>query len=203
MSALGEVMQLARKGPFRSADATRLGIPRPYLLRWLKQGVLERVGRGVYRLVEVEPTERATLAEVGSRVPRAVVCLLSALQFHDLTTESPAAVWLMIEGHSRTPKVDFVRTEVVRASGESFRHGIMAHAVEGVRLQVTSPAKTVADCFRYRRHVGLAVALDALRDYMRRVHARSGPQYSVRRLEEACEAARVMSVVRPYLEALV
>lgn len=202
MSRTKELMELAGEGPFRASDAGERGIPRTYLQRWVEQGVIERVARGLYRLVEVEPTEKATLAEVGTRVPRGNICLLSALQVHDLTTESPAAVWLMIEGHSRAPRVDFVRTEIVRASGESFRFGVETHRFEGVKVRVTSPAKTVADCFRFRRHVGLEVALEALRDYMKRVHARRGAKYSVRLLEDAARAARVTTVIRPYMEAL-
>jgi predicted transcriptional regulator of viral defense system len=203
MTGMGKLMRVAERGPFRPADAEAVGIPRTYLQRWTQQGVLERVGRGLYRLVASEPSELAPIAEVARRAPRGIVCLLSALELHELTSESPSAVWLMVEGHSRAPRIDFVRTEIVRASGVAFHHGVERRVIEGVPVRVTSPAKTVVDCFRYRRHVGLEVALDALRDYMKATHARRAPQYAVKHLTEAMRASRVTSVMRPYVEALV
>jgi len=200
---MGKLMRVAERGPFRASDATAAGIPRTYLRRWTDQGVLERVGHGLYRLAAGEPSELASIAEVARRAPRATVCLLSALVLHELTSESPSAVWLMIEGHGRAPRIDFVHTEIVRASGEAFHHGVEQRAIEGVPVRLTSPAKTVADCFRYRRHVGLEVALEALRDYMKAAHSRRTPRYALRHLTEAMQASRVTSVMRPYIEALV
>ncbi len=202
MSGMKTLLQVAAKGPFRTADATVAGIPRSYLQRWTERGILERVGRGLYRLVSVEPTELASIAEVARRAPRTNICLLTALSIHDLSSESPSAVWLMIEGHSRAPRIDFVRTEIVRASGLAFHHGIEKRIIEGVPVRVTSPAKSVADCFRYRRHVGLEVALTALRDYMQATHERRAPEYTVGHLLEAMRAARVSTVMRPYVEVL-
>lgn len=204
MTSLAQLIPLAEKGPFRSADAGALGIPRTYLSRWVAQGRLERVGRGLYRLVEVEPTELGTIAEVGRRAPRAIVCLLSALEIHELTTESPSSVWLMVEGKNRAPKLDFVRTEVVRASGAAFHVGMEEREIEGVPVRITSPAKTVADCFRFRSQVGLEVALSSLRDYMRKVHTREDrARYSIQLLSESMRACRVGTVMRPYVEALI
>lgn len=203
MAGTGKLIQVAQRGPFRAADATAAGIPRTYLGRWVQQGVIERVGRGLYRLAASEPSELASVAEVARRAPRATICLLSALSLHELTTELPSAVWLMIEGRGRAPRIDFVRTEVVRASGEAFHYGVERRVIEGVPVRVTRPAKTVADCFRYRRHVGLDVAIEALRDYLKATHDRRGPQYAVWHLTEAMRASRVTSVMRPYVEALV
>ena len=202
MSPLAELMRLAKKGPFRAADAGAVGIPRVYLSRWVEGGLIERVGRGLYRLVSAPASELASIAEVARRAPRANVCLLSALEIHGLTSESPGAVWLMIEGHGRIPRIDFVSTEAVRASGAAFHHGVQERTIEGTRVRITSPAKTVADCFRYRRHAGLEVALESLRDYMRRAHERRGREYSIPVLTEAMVADRVTSVMCPYVEAL-
>lgn len=204
MTGLAHLIPLAQNGPFRSADAEALGIPRTYLSRWVAQGRLERVGRGLYRLVEVEPTELGTIAEVGRRAPRANVCLLSALEIHELTSESPSSVWLMIEGTNRAPQLDFVRTEVVRASGAAFHFGIEERKIEGVRVRITSPAKTVADCFRFRSQVSLEVAIAALRDYLQKVHAgEDGSRYTIPLLSDAMRACRVSTVMRPYVEALI
>lgn len=135
------------------------------------RGILERVDRGIYRLVDGPVTEHHSLAEVAVRVPHATVCLLSALQLHELTTEVPHAVWVMIDRHARMPKLPYPKLEVVRASGRALQHGIETRVIEGVEVRITSPAKTVADCFRYRQHVGLDVAMAALRDYLRGMSA--------------------------------
>lgn len=191
-----ELIALAKAGPFRARDAQALGIPRSYLTRLTERGVLERISRGVYQLADAEVTELHSLAQVALHAPEAVICLLSALQLHELTTQAPSAVWVMIDHKARSPTLDSPRLEVVRASGEALHHGVEQREIEGVPVNVTSPAKTVVDCFRYRRHVGLDVALEALRDYLRRRGS------SVDALVGAARADRVLSVLRPYLEAL-
>lgn len=191
------LIELAEAGPVRARDLEPQGIPRTYLRRLWERGVLERVDRGVYRLADAPITEHHSLAVVATRVPHGTICLLSALSFHELTMELPHSVWLMIERQARTPQLVRPTVEVVRASGRAFDHGVERHRIEGVEVRVTSPAKTVADCFRYRRHVGLEVAIEALRDYLS-VH-RDG----VRELVEAARADRIYAFMRPYLEALV
>lgn len=214
------LLRLARKGPLRALDLKDAGIPRTYLRRLCDRGLLEQVDRGLYHLVDAPVTELHSLAEVGKRVPHAVVCLLSALQVHQITTEVPHAVWVLIDRHARMPKLSYPKIEVVRASGPAREHGVEDRIIEGVRVQITTPAKTVADCFRYRRHIGLDVALEALRDYLatsrgrpprRERRARSegsgdgygDPRvYGIDALVEAAHADRVYTIVRPYLEAL-
>jgi predicted transcriptional regulator of viral defense system len=191
------LLRLARKGPFRARDLDSAAIPRAYLRRLSASGLLEQVDRGLYRLADAPVTELNSLAEVTRRVPHAIVCLLSALQVHELTTEAPHAVWLMIDRHARRPKLTYPKIEIVRASGPAREHGVETRTVEGVRVRLTNPAKTVADCFRYRQHVGLDVAMAALRDYLRRY--RGG---GIDRLVEAARADRVYTLMRPYLEAL-
>ncbi len=191
------LIRLARKGPVRARDLDGAGIPRAYLQRLCDRGVLERLDRGLYRLVEAAATEQSSLAEVAKRVPHAIVCLLSALQVHGLTTESPHTVWVIIDRRARMPKLAYPKLEVVRASGPAREHGIETRIIDGVKVQLTTPAKTVADCFRFRRHVGLEVALAALKDYLTK---RKG---SVDALAEAAGADRIYAFMRPYLEALV
>jgi predicted transcriptional regulator of viral defense system len=173
---------------------------------WLcERGLLERVDRGLYRLPEAPVTELHSLVEVARRVPHSTVALLSALQVHGLTTEAPHAVWILIDRHARTPKVTYPKLEVVYASGLALVHGVETRTIEGVPVRLTTPAKTVADCFRYRRHVGLEVALAALRGYLGRPVARGGTRRTgspVDDLVAAARANRVSSVLRPYLEAL-
>ncbi|MBU1239820.1 type IV toxin-antitoxin system AbiEi family antitoxin domain-containing protein [Myxococcota bacterium] len=190
------LLQIARQGPLRARDLQRAGISRTYLTRLCDRGLLERVDRGLYRLVEGPVTENSSLADVISRAPHAVICLLSALQLHDMTSEAPHAVWIMIDRHARMPRMATPRIEVVRASGAARLHGTETRVIDGLEITITTPAKTVADCFRFRRHVGLEVALEALRDY------RKNRKGTIDTLIEAARADRIYAFMRPYLEAL-
>jgi predicted transcriptional regulator of viral defense system len=200
------LLRLARAGPLRARDLAAAGIPRTYLRRLSDRGLLEQVDRGLYRLPDAPATELHSIAQVAKRVPHATVALLSALQVHHLTSEAPHAVWILIDRHARMPKLAQPKLEVVRASGAAREHGVETRTIEGVPVRLTSPAKTVADCFRFRHHVGLDVALAALREYLRR---QAGTRADARRtgsridaLVDAAKADRIYSVVRPYLEAL-
>ncbi len=200
-----ELLRLAGAGPLRTRDVDAAGIPRVYLRRLCERGLLERVDRGLYRLPDAPVTELHSLVEVARRVPHGTVALLSALQVHGLTTEAPHAVWILIDRHARTPKVTYPKLEVVYASGLALVHGVETRTIEGVPVRLTTPAKTVADCFRYRRHVGLDVALAALRGYLGRPVARGGPRRTGSPIDDlvaAARADRVSAVLRPYLEAL-
>lgn len=191
------LLQMARAGPVRARDLEYAGIPRAYLRRLSERGLFEQVERGLYQLVDASVTHFHTVAQVVVRLPKATVCLRSALQIHDLTTEVPHAVWIMIDRHSRMPRLAYPKIEVVRASGVAREHGQEVRIIEGVEVSLTTPAKTVADCFRYREHVGLDVAVAALRDFLRK--HRSG----IDALIAAAKADRIYPVMRPYLEALV
>jgi len=190
------LLRLLRRGPVRARDLDKAGIPRMYLSRLVDRGQVDRIDRGLYRLSSILSNELSSLAEVSKRVPHAIICLLSALQVHDLTTEAPLAVWLLIDRHARLPKLTTPRLEVVRASGAAREHGVEMRRIEGVNVHLTTPAKTVADCFRFRRHVGLDVARAALEDYLRK---RRG---SIDALVDAARADRIYMFMRPYLEAL-
>lgn len=190
------LLRLAKKGPLRPRDLEEQRIPRAYLKRLLDRGLLEQFDRGLYRLPNAVVTELHSLAEVAKRMPHAVVCLLTALQVHQLTTEVPPAVWMLIDRHARSPRISSPKVEVVRASGRALTHGTETRTIEGVSVTLTTPAKTVTDCFRYRSRVGLDVAIAGLRDYLRKHLG------GVEALVEAAKADRVYPLIRPYLEAL-
>jgi predicted transcriptional regulator of viral defense system len=167
-----------------------------YLRRLCRQGLLTRTTRGLYVPADASPTENRTLAEASKRVPAAVVCLLSALRFHGLTTQLPFEVWLAIDRRARRPRDAQLPLRIVRFSGPALTTGVQHHTIEGVSVKVYSPAKTVADCFKYRIKIGLDVALEALRDCRRQRRATPDDIWQAARI---CRVARVM---RPYLEAL-
>ena len=185
-----------RKGIVRPRDLEALGIPREYLLRLYRQGKLSRTGRGIYTLPDAAVTERHSYAEVTKRVPEAVLCLLSALAFHELTTQSPAAVWIALGKGARKPAILSPSLRVVRLTEPSLSEGVEKHRVEGVSVRVYSAAKTVADCFKFRNKIGLDIAIEALKDCLRQKKATISDIY---RYAKIC---RVSNVIRPYMEAL-
>src|SRR5579859_3136746 len=190
-------LQLARElGVLRSRDLAQHGIAREYLTRLTQAGLLERTGRGLYVLPDAELTEHHSLAEVAKRVPAGIVCLLSALRFHDLTTQAPFEVWLALPPTARHPRSGSPPLRVVRFSGPALTEGVEEHVIEGVRVRVYNPAKTVADCFKYRNKIGLDVALEALRETWRARRA------TMDELWHYAEVCRVATVMRPYLESL-
>jgi predicted transcriptional regulator of viral defense system len=186
-----------RLGVVRPRDLAGRGVPRTTLAKLVAEGVLDRPSRGVYVLADADVTEHHDLAQVCKRVPHGVVCLLSALRFHRLTTQAPHEVWFGIDRKARLPKLDHPPLRIVRFSGAGLAAGVEEHTVEGVRVRVTSPARTVADCFAYRNTVGLEVALEALRDCLRQRQA------TVDELHRAAQSRRMANVMRPYLEAMV
>ena len=185
------------RGVLRSKDLAPLGIPRQALARLHRRGALDRVGRGLYVLAGADVTEHHTLVEASRRVPHGVVCLLSALRFHDLTTQAPFEVWTAIEGKARRPEPERVPLRVVYMSGRAFTEGVETHEAEGVQVRVYGAAKTVADCFKYRSRVGLDVAIEALRDY------RWSRGFDADALWHCAQVCRVSTVIRPYMEAIV
>lgn len=192
------VLDLAReRGILRPRDLQLRGLPADYLWRLYRKDKLEKVGRGLYASPDADIGEHHSLVEAALRVPHGVVCLLSALRFHELTTQSPFEVWMAIEVKARRPKEKIIPLRIVRFSGEAFTAGVETHQVEGVGVRVYNPAKTVADCFKYRNKIGLDVAMEALRDCWRKKLATSDELW---RYAEVCRVARVM---RPYLELLV
>ena len=180
----------------RTRDLEAHGIWRANLRDYVEQGVLTRIGRGLYTLVGVEAGENHSLAEIGKRVPQGTVCLLSALRFHELTTQQPHETWLALDGKARSPKTDSLALRIVRFTGSALSEGREEHVIEGVPVKIYNPAKTVADCFKFRNKIGLDVALEALRETWR---ARRCGMSELMRYARVC---RVANVMRPYLESL-
>ena len=192
-----KVLELARKaGVLRPRDLDPLGIPRTYISRLHNAGHLQRIGRGLYVLPAANATEHRTLAEAAKRVPNGVICLLSALRFHELTTQAPFEVWIAIAEKAWRPRVDYPPLRIVRFSKAALREGVEEHRLEGVPVRVFGPAKTVADCFKYRNKIGLDVALEALRECWRERRC------SMDDLWHFADICRVRNVMRPYLEAV-
>ena len=190
------VLAMAReKGILRTQDLATVEIPRVVLTRLCRSERLNRLRRGLYALPEADITENHSLAEIARRIPHATVCLLSALRFHGLTTQAPFQVWIAIDVNARKPRVTDMSLRVVRFSGKARIHGVEEHVVENVTVRVTSAAKTVADCFKYRNKIGLDVALEAFKDYRRAHKSRDD-------LWRAAKVCRVASVMRPYMEAM-
>ena len=185
-----------RHGMVRPRDIEAIGLPREYLLRLFRQGRLIRIGRGLYTLPGAKVTEHHSYAEVAKRVPDAVFCLLSALAFHDLTTQNPASVWIALPKGARSRAISSPSLRTVRLSGPSLTEGIERHKVEGVPIRVYSVAKTVADCFKFRNKIGLDVAIESLKDSLRQKKA------TVNEIYRYAKICRVSNVIRPYLEAL-
>ena len=160
------LLEFARENKFfRARDAeAQADVSRVYLQRLIEQGKLVKTARGLYSLAGGDFTETRDVLEVAARVPRGVLCLLSALRFHELTTQNPFEIWLAIERGQRVPKVENVPVRVFRFAPKVYEAGIETHKIEGAEIKVYSAAKTVADCFRYQREVGFDVALEALRD---------------------------------------
>jgi predicted transcriptional regulator of viral defense system len=194
--AISVPTEFVRKaGVVRLREFEQAGFAKATVLRLHKAGELERIGRGLYALPGREVDESEALVQVAKRVPEGVVCLLTALRFHNLTDQNPSKVWLAIDRKARHPRLDWPPLEVVWWSHKVLSFGVTKKTVGGVRLLVTSPAKTVADCLKYRNKIGTDVAVQALRDYRR-------SRRSIDDLFEAARFCRVERTLRSYLEAI-
>ena len=180
---------------FHPRDIAPLGVSHRRLRGFVSDGTVENLGNGLYRLAEVEPTEAETQAMVAAAVPKATICLLTALHFHSIGTQAPHEVWIAIDRKARKPARAPARVRIVRFSGAMLTCGVVVHSLLGVPVRVTSPARTVVDCFRYRNKIGLDVALEALHDGLR---LRLATADQIMRAADAC---RARSVVSAYLQA--
>ncbi|MBT2336353.1 type IV toxin-antitoxin system AbiEi family antitoxin domain-containing protein [Variovorax paradoxus] len=187
---------LAQKGMLRPSDLDAIEAPRIALTRMTAAGLLEKVGRGLYRLPERDGSEHESLIAIATKVPQAVFCLLTALQFHELTTQLPRQVWIAMPRGSHVPRIDYPPLKMVQVSGEAYSAGVEVVERDQVQLRVYGVAKTVVDCFKHRNKIGLDVALEALRD------ARAQRKASADDLWHYAKICRVANVMRPYLEAI-
>ena len=181
----------------RPKDLTDVGLPRDYLYQLAQEGVIERVGRGLYQWPDRDPGRHHSLVELSKLAPKAVVALLSALNFHELTTQNPFKVWLAIDRKAWRPEISYPPVRYVTMSGMALHEGVEIHMINGVPVKVFCPAKTVADCFKYRNKIGLDVALEALREGW------SARKFTIDELLHYAEICRVKKVMQPYLESLV
>jgi predicted transcriptional regulator of viral defense system len=196
-SRSNQLLNLAsKKQIIRPRDAHTLGIPRNYLSRLVRRGLLTKVGRGLYRSKTSPVTEHLSLIEASYKIPNGVVCLLSALRFHKFTTQSPHEVWMAIGIKAWAPRITSPPIRFVRMSGKAFHSGIKEYPVRGGSLTVYTPAKTVADCFKFRNKIGIDVAMEALKE------CRHLKKATMDELWAAAKVCRVANVMRPYMESL-
>jgi predicted transcriptional regulator of viral defense system len=184
------------KGLLRPVDLEVIGAPRVVLTRMIANGLLERVGRGLYRLSGSTGSEAESLALVATRAPKAVFCLLTALQFHQLTTQLPRRVWIAMPRGSHMPRIDYPPLTMVQLSGDAYGNGIEVHQRDQTSLRVYGIAKTIADCFKHRNLIGVDIALEALKD------AQAQSKLNLDELWRYAKICRVTNIIRPYLEML-
>jgi predicted transcriptional regulator of viral defense system len=193
-----QVINLVREqSVVRPKDLIDHGLPKDYLFILFKEGIIERIGRGIYQWPDKDLGQYQSLIEISKLAPKAVVALLSALNFHNMTTQNPYQVWLAIDRKGWRPEISYPPVRFVTMSGEALHAGVEIHMFDGVPVKVFNPAKTVVDCFKYRNKVGLDVALEALREGW------SARKFTINELLRYAEICRVKKVMQPYLESLV
>jgi predicted transcriptional regulator of viral defense system len=180
----------------RTSKALRLGIPPLTLYEMRDSGVIEKLSRGLYRLTSMPPLSNPDLVAVALRVPDSVLCLISALAFHNLTVQIPHEIQIAVNRNSRTPRIDHPPVRVFRFAEDAFHVGLETHKVDRILVRVYSPEKTIVDCFKYRSKVGTDTAIEALRLYKEQRRAKID---DILKFARVC---RVEKVMRPYLEAL-
>ena len=191
-----QIIGMAQKhGVLRTRDLQAAGLPRVVLSRLTTSGQLERIGRGLYRLPDAHISEHEGMIAIANRAPQAVFCLLTALQFHGLTTQLPRQNWIAMPQGSHTPKIDYPPVKMVQFTGKAYSEGIETAVKDGVEIKIYNIAKTIADCFKHRNKIGIDVALEALKD------ARQQKKVSIDDIWHYAKICRVTNVMRPYLEA--
>jgi predicted transcriptional regulator of viral defense system len=198
MNKTEQILKIAKeKGIIQAKDIEGLGITRYYLSKLCEKGLLTKSGRGMYMHPDTPITEHHNLVEVSKKIPTAVVCLISALSFHEITTQIPHEIWIAVPRDTWRPKMDYPPLNYTVLSKEAYRFGVQEMTINGVMVKIYSPSKTVADCFKFRNKVGLDVAIEALREAWR------SRKVTMDELVEAAKINRVLNVMRPYMEASV
>jgi len=188
---------LGARSMMRLRDFAAHGIGPETLARLVRDGIVVRPARGLYQLAAGSADARRTLAEAAALVPKGIVCLVSALQFHGLTLQMPSSIWMAIARTAWRPRIDYPPIRFVRFAGPALTEGIEHHRIESVAVPITAPARTIVDCFRYRAKVGIDVAMEGLREGLRQRKATSD------QLWRDATKARVWSIMKPYVEATV
>ena len=193
-----KVLALAHeRGIIRGQELKEKGIHPEYLRRLVTQGLLVQTGRGLYIAADADISVHHSLAQTSKWIPIGVVCLLSALQFHNIGTQGPFEVWLALDRKAAHPRIGYPPLRIVRFSGESLTEGIEKHQIENISVKVYKPAKTVADCFKYRNKIGLDVAIEALQDCLRQRRCTNDELWYYSKI------CRVSNVMKPYLELMI
>ncbi len=191
------VLEMAnQKGLLRASDLDAIEAPRVVLTRLTAAGLLDKIGRGLYRLPAHPVSEHEGMATIATKVPQAVFCLLTALQFHELTTQLPHQIWIAMPRGSHVPRIDYPPVRMVQVTGDAYTEGVEEHQRDGVTLRVYGAARTVVDCFKFRNKIGLDVALEALKDAWR------SRKVTMAELGHFATINRVERVMQPYLEAI-
>lgn len=185
-----------RNGIIRTREALKDGIHPGILYKLRDSGVLERVSRGVYRLASEQPISSLDIVIVAARIPRAVICLISALSFHEITTQVPHAVSIALERGAEPPRIEHPPVDLHYFSGDSLTVGIETHIIDGVTVRLYNPEKTLADCFKFRNQLGMDIVLEALRFYRER------KPFDIRGLMKYARICRVETIMKPYIEAM-
>ncbi|MCA3964452.1 type IV toxin-antitoxin system AbiEi family antitoxin domain-containing protein [Vibrio vulnificus] len=180
---------------FTTSDAAKLGITRAALSRAVKKGLIEKLQRGLYGYVGREESEMQSFAEVGARAKNGVICLLSALRYHTLTTQAPFQVWLRIKKGDRAPSIEYPKIQIIR-SRETEHFGVISTKIDGVSVLITDIERTITDCFKFRNKIGIDVAIEAL------VEAKRANKLNQEKLWECAKRYRMTNVMMPYMEAL-
>lgn len=184
-------------GILRASTAIELGVPQHVIYKMVETGELVREAQGIYRLSESEPLGNPDLVQISLRVPRAVICLISALYFHELTTEIPHQVHIALPRDVKRPKIEYPPLKAFHFSEASYKAGVEDHILDGVPIKIYSKEKTIADCFKFREKIGANIALEALKDYLKN----SGS--NIQLVMQYAKVNRVEKVMRPYLESLI
>jgi len=187
---------LKQESVLRPRDLDAYGIPRRYLSRLHQRGLLVRSARGIYTAAHAELSEKQTIVEVSKRIPKGTICLLSALSVYEMTTQSPFEIWIAIDRKARRPQVKDLPVRIVCFSGEALTRGVEQHVIDGVKVPVYNPAKTVTDCFKYRNKIGLDVAIEALKEGWQ------DKKFNMNDIWKYSRICRVQNVMQPYLESL-
>lgn len=187
---------LGSRAMMRQKDFAARGIDPETLARLVREGVVVRPARGLYQLADGPVDARRTLAEAAALVPRGVICLVSALQFHGLSLQTPSSVWMAIERTAWRPRIDYPPLRFVRFTPTALSEGVEHHHIEGIDVAITDPARTIVDCFRYRNKVGIDVALEGLREGLQQRKATAD------QLWRYATKARIWPTMKPYVEAM-
>jgi predicted transcriptional regulator of viral defense system len=192
-----KIIELAKKqGVIQIRDLRKEGIHPEYLRRLYEKGRLVKLARGQYALPELKISENHSLSIVGKSVPNANICLLSALRFYNIGTQAPYEVWIAIQNRTAKPQIRYPKLRVFYYSGMAYSEGIEEHLIDSVQVKIYSPAKTIADCFKYRNKIGIDVAIEALRDGWQQ------NKFNMDELWKFAKICRVTNVMKPYMESL-